>query len=161
MPRWSWAAAQAAAAHDWNDANIAWKGFDEGLALAQKEKRPDCLIVYTEWCPHCQQYAKVFHDPAVVEKAKRLVMVHVDQDKDKSLAQKYVPDGSYIPRTMFLAPDGTLATDVHAPRTQYVYFFDEKDPAAVLGGMDAALAKIAAPSKPSSPPTSGPGDKKP
>ena len=132
-------------AHDWNDGNVAWKGLDDGLALAQKDKKPVCLIVYTEWCPHCANYSKLFQDPKVVEKAKRFVMIHVDQDKDKERMKTYAPDGGYIPRTMFLAPDGTLAADVHTPNPKYQYFYDEKDPAALLAGMDAALAKLALP----------------
>jgi thiol:disulfide interchange protein len=135
--------AAPARAHDWNDAAIAWKSLDEALPLAKKEQKPVCLIVYTEWCPHCANYAKVFHDPKVVERSKQLVMVRVDQDKDKERTKAYAPDGGYIPRTLFLAPDGTLAPEVHAPRQQYKYFFDEKDPASVLAGMDAALAKLA------------------
>ena len=55
-------------AHDWNDKNIAWKSFDDGLAEAKKDKKPICLIVYTEWCPHCGNYSKVFADPKIVEK---------------------------------------------------------------------------------------------
>jgi thiol:disulfide interchange protein len=139
--------AGVAAAHDWNAAAIAWKPLDEGLALAKTEKKPVCLVVYTEWCPHCANYAKVFHDPKVVERAKRFVMIHVDQDKAKAETAKYAPDGGYIPRTLFLAPDGTLAADVHAPRDKYKYFYDESNPASVLAGMDAALAKLA-PAKP-------------
>jgi thiol:disulfide interchange protein len=135
--------AAPAGAHDWNDGAIAWKSLDDALPLAKKEQKPVCLIVYTEWCPHCANYAKVFHDPKVVAKAKHLVMVRVDQDKDKERTKAYAPDGGYIPRTLFLAPDGTLAPEVHAPRPQYKYFFDEKDPASVLAGMDAALAKLA------------------
>jgi thiol-disulfide isomerase/thioredoxin len=128
-------------AHDWNDAAIAWKGLDDGLAVAKKEKKPVCLVVFTEWCPHCKNYSAVFHDPKVVAKAKSFVMVRLDQDKARAETQKYAPDGGYIPRTIFLAPDGAVMADVHAPRPQYKYFYDEKDPASVLAGMDAALAK--------------------
>jgi thiol:disulfide interchange protein len=135
----------AHAAHDWNDGAVDWKPFDDGLALAKKEKKPVCLIVYTEWCPHCGNYSKVFHDPKVVEKAKKFVMIRVDQDKDKERMQKYAPDGGYIPRTVFLGPDGAIATDVRAPNPKFGYFYDEKDPASVLAGMDAALAKLATP----------------
>jgi hypothetical protein len=140
-------APRAALAHDWNEKGVAWKSLDDALAVAKKDKKPVCLVVYTEWCPHCANYSKVFHDPKVVEKAKQFVMVRLDQDKEKDRTGKYAPDGGYIPRTMFLGPDGTLATDVHAPRQQYQYFFDEKDPASVLAGMDAALAKFASAKK--------------
>jgi hypothetical protein len=42
---------------------------------------------------------------------------------------------------MFLTPDGKLDPDVHASRDQYKFFYDEKDAASVLAGMDAALKK--------------------
>jgi thiol:disulfide interchange protein len=144
------ALAAPAFAHDWNDANIAWKSLDDGLPLAKKEQKPICLIVFTEWCPHCKNYSQVFHDPKVVEKAKQFVMIHADQDKEKDKTAAYAPDGGYIPRTLFLNPDGTLNKDVHAPRPQYQYFYDEKDPVAVLAGMDEALKKPQA-SKPADP----------
>jgi protein-disulfide reductase (glutathione) len=136
------ALAAPAAAHDWNDGAIAWKPLDEALALAKREKKPVCLVVFTEWCPHCKNYAKVFHDPKVVETAKRLVMVRLDQDADKERAKAYAPDGGYIPRTIFLAPDGSPATSVHAPRDKYRYFYDENDPASVRAGMEKALATL-------------------
>lgn len=133
-------AGTAHAGGDWNDAQITWMSYDDGLAAAKKEKKPVLLIFYTEWCPHCTNYSKVFHDPKVVAKSKELVMVRLDADKNKELGQKYAVDGSYIPRTYFLAPDGTLS-DIHAPREQFKYFYDERNPASVLAGMDAALKK--------------------
>ena len=133
-------AGTAHAGGDWNDAEIKWVSYDDGLAAAKKEKKPVLLIFYTEWCPHCTNYSKVFHDPKVVAKSKELVMVRLDADKNKELGQKYAVDGSYIPRTYFLAPDGSLS-DIHAPREQFKYFYDERNPASVLAGMDAALKK--------------------
>ena len=132
----------AASAHDWNDGQVAWKDYEGGLAAAKKEKKPVCLIFYTEWCPHCKNFSQVFHDPKVVEKSKDFVMVHLDKDKNAELSKQYAPDGQYIPRTYFLGPDGKLDPDIHAPREQYKYFYDEKDPASVLAGMDEALKKL-------------------
>lgn len=131
----------AAAGGDWNDAQIQWRSLDEGLALAKKEKKPVCLIFYTEWCPHCTNYSKVFHDPKVVELSKKLVMVRVDGDKNKDLSKQYALDGSYIPRTYFLSPDGKVDDSIHAPRDRYKYFYNEHDPAEVLASMQAALKK--------------------
>ena len=70
-------------------------------------------------------------------------MVHVDVDTEPALAAKYAPDGGYVPRTYFIAPDGTLSADIHAPRPKFKYFYDEKDPSALLAGMDASLHKLA------------------
>src|SRR5262249_20035756 len=91
--------ASGSRAHDWNDAQVAWKDYEAGLAAAKKEKKPICLVFYTEWCPHCANYSHVFHDPKVVEKSKELVMVRLDKDKNAELSKQYAPDGEYIPRT--------------------------------------------------------------
>ena len=133
----------ARAGGDWNEGQVAWRGYDDGIAAAKKEKKPVCLVFYTEWCPHCGNYSKVFHDPKVVEKTKQFVMIRLDKDKNDEISRKYGPDGSgYIPRTYFLSSDGTLDPDIHAARDQYKYFYDEKDPASVLAGMDEALRKL-------------------
>jgi hypothetical protein len=131
----------AHAGGDWNDKGIAWQPYDKALATAKKEKKPICLVFYTEWCPHCTNYSKVFHDPKVVEKSKQFVMVRADKDKQAELSKQFAPDGEYIPRTYFLTPAGTLVPDVHAPREKFKYFYDENQPASVLAGMDAALTK--------------------
>jgi len=86
------------------------------LAAAKKEKKPICLIFYTEWCPHCANYSAVFHDPKVVDTTKRFVMIRLDKDKEAELSKKYAPDGEYIPRTYFLSSAGVLDADIHAPR---------------------------------------------
>jgi len=132
----------ARAGGDWNDPGIGWQTYEKGLESAKKERKPICLVFYTEWCPHCANYSKVFHDPQVVEKTKRFVMVRLDGDKNKELSKKYAPDGEYIPRTFFLTSAGDVDPDIHAPKDRYRYFYDEKDPKSVLAGMDAAIAKL-------------------
>lgn len=136
------APARVLAGGDWNDAKIAWKSYDDGLAEAKKSKKPVMLVFYTEWCPHCTNYSKVFHNEKVVEQSKQFVMVRIDNDKNKDLGKKYAPDGGYIPRTFFLSPDGTLDPEIHEQRDQYKYFYSESNPDSILGGMDRALAKL-------------------
>ena len=138
------APAAYAGAEDWNDKQITWKSYDDGLAEAKKDKRPICLIFYTSWCPHCANYSKVFSDPKVVEKSKAFVMIRLDADKNPDIGKKYSPDGGYIPRTFFLSPNGELDASLSEARAQYKYFYDEKDPASVLAGMDRALQRLAA-----------------
>src|SRR5207249_10571965 len=135
-------ATAALAGGDWNDKDVAWKSYEDGLAAAKKEKKPVCLIFYTEWCPHCANYSAVFHDPKVVDMTKRFVMIRLDKDKETDLSKKYAPDGEYIPRTFFLSSAGVLDADIHAPREQDKYFYDEKPPASVLAGMEEASKKL-------------------
>jgi thiol-disulfide isomerase/thioredoxin len=127
---------------DWNDAQIAWQPYDKGLVAAKEEKKPVCLVFFTEWCPHCKSYSAVFHDPKVVEQARRFTMIRLDKDKNAEISKKYAPDGEYIPRTYFLSSAGVLDPEIHAARDQYKYFYDERMPGSVLGGMDQAHKKF-------------------
>ena len=128
---------------DWNDKDIDWQPYEKGLETAAAKKKPVCLVFFTEWCPHCQNYSGVFHDAKVVDKSKKFVMIRLDKDKNAEISKKFAPDGEYIPRTYFLKSDGGLESSIHAPRDKYQYFYDEKDPAPLLAGMDAVLAKSA------------------
>jgi hypothetical protein len=132
----------AVAGGDWNEAGISWHAYDKGLETAKQEKKPVCLVVFTEWCPHCTNYSKVFHDPKIVEKAKQFVMIRVDKDKSPDISRKYAPDGEYIPRTFFLSSSGELAADIHEFREKFLYFYDENKPASLLIGMNQALKKF-------------------
>ncbi len=129
-------------AESWNAKQIDWQPYEAGLAKARATSKPICLIFYTGWCPHCGNYSRVFDDPRVVEAAKEFVMIRANADDESALASKYVKDGGYVPRTFFLAPDGTLDPEIHAPRPKFLYFYDERDPGSLLGGMQTALRKL-------------------
>jgi thiol:disulfide interchange protein len=126
----------------WNAAQIEWQPYEEGLAKAKAEGKPVCLVLSTSWCPHCRSYSHVFDDARVAERARDFVMIHLDADANEAINRQYSPDGVYIPRTFFLSPDGTLDPSLHAPRPRFQYFYDERDPSSVLGGMQAALTKL-------------------
>ena len=115
----------------------AWQAYNTELADALKIKQgqPNDNVKIAK----CETVV----DTSVAYLFGKSITFELDQDKDKERAKDYAPDGSYIPRTVFLASDGTLDKDIHAPRPQYQYFYDEKDPASIGAGMDAALAKLA------------------
>lgn len=127
---------------EWNSAQIDWQPYEAGLSRAKSTNTPVCLVISAGWCPHCKNYSHVFDDPRIVERAKHLVMIRIDSDKDFEAARKYVRDGSYVPRTFFLSPSGAPDYSIHAPRPQYAFFYDERDPASVLAGMTDAIAKL-------------------
>ena len=134
--------ATAHAGGDWNDKGISWQAYDAGLAKAKQDKKPVMLVVFTEWCPHCTNYSKLFHDAAVVEKSREFVMVRVDKDKQPEISKQNAPDGEYIPRTYFLSSDGVLDPALSAKRERYRYFSNESDPKDVLAAMDSELAQL-------------------
>jgi thiol:disulfide interchange protein len=135
-------AAAVPSGEGWNPAQIAWQPYEAGLRQAKDENKPVCLILSTTWCPHCKNFSHVFDDPRVVTSARSFVMVHLDADANEAIASRYVVDGSYIPRTFFLAPDGTLDGDIHAPRARSRFFYDERDPSSLLAAMDTAKKKL-------------------
>ena len=135
-------AGSALAGGDWNDGAVAWVAYEQGLEQAKESGKPVCLVFYTEWCPHCTAYARVFHDPQVVEKSKSFVMVRLNKDRRAELSERYAPDGQYIPRTYFLSSEGELDVTLDARREKYKYFYHESDPASLLAGMERALAKF-------------------
>jgi thiol:disulfide interchange protein len=131
-----------AGAENWNDDQIKWRSYEDGLKEAKQSGRPVCLIFYTTWCPHCANYSKLFSDPQVVEKAKSFVMIRVDNDKSADISNQYHPDGAYIPRTFFLSSSGQLDESLSEGRPSYKYFYNETDPTSILAGMDRALKKL-------------------
>jgi thiol:disulfide interchange protein len=126
------------AGESWGGAAIAWRTPDEGLAEARRANKPVMVVLYTSWCPHCRNFSQVFADPKVVEASKRFVMIRANSDEAEAFASKYAPDGNYIPRTLFLKPDGELRTDVVASGGRFKYFYDEKDSTPLLNAMAKA-----------------------
>jgi thiol:disulfide interchange protein len=131
---------QAAAAQPWGGGAIAWKSAADGLAAAKAAGKRALVVVSAEWCGHCRNYARVFSDPRVVDKARSFEMIRLDADRDP-MAARFAVDGGYVPRTFFLRPDGTIDTEIHAARAQYRYFYDEHDPGPLLAAMSRALAR--------------------
>ena len=141
-PATSRARAAAAAGETWNAAQIDWQPYEAGLAKAKELKKPVCLVLFTNWCPHCRNYSHVFEDARIVERARQFVMIHLNADEEQDVAGRYAPDGGYVPRTFFLGPDGAVDPDIHAPRPKFLYFYDEKNAAPLLAAMDTAVAKL-------------------
>lgn len=123
----------------WNDAQIPWRTFEEGMQEASASNKPVALIFFTVWCGHCKNFMHVFEDPRIVRRSRDYVMIRLDKDKNRELSKKYAPDGEYIPRTYILRSDGTLRDDIHAKRDKFKFFYDEKDPADVLSALDRGI----------------------
>jgi thiol:disulfide interchange protein len=131
-----------AVTQNWNDAQIHWVSFDEGLKAAKKTNKPVCLIFFTTWCPHCTNYSKLFSNPALVSKSQSFVMIRIDRDKNRDLSKRYSLDGEYIPRTYFFSPNGTVDPSLMEGHDDYKYLYTEDDPRSILAGMDRALKKF-------------------
>jgi len=122
---------------DWNEAQIRWYSFNDGLREAQATGRPILAVFFAEWCPHCLGHSRLFRNPQIVRLSQALVMVKVDGDRYPEISARYAPDGAYIPRTMVLGSDGRVITSLHGSSAKYRYFLNyetEEELAGIMRG---------------------------
>lgn len=103
---------------------IAWRSWESALSAAQSEGKSICVVVYTDWCPRCKELAPVFSLPAIVSAAEGLLMVRQDQDaKPAWLKDQLGAYGGYVPRILFVGPDGKVREDIQSGHPRYPYFY--------------------------------------
>lgn len=130
-----------APANGWGD-EIAWRGLSEGLDEAKRERMPLMLVVHTSWCSKCKKLkASTFRDQKLHELSEQFVMINIDQDAEPN-ALDYAPDGDYIPRVVFLDPDGKVDAELKNSRpSRFSYFYMPQDD--LIGTMQKALERHA------------------
>ena len=97
-------AATTAAQHAGDE--IEWlTDLDAALAKSKETGRPVMVDFFATWCPPCKMLdAQTYSDSRVIEASKNWIMVRIDVDKNKALAQQY--QISSIPTIVVLQPDG-------------------------------------------------------
>ncbi len=96
----------------WNGAEINWRTMQGGVKEATSTGKTVVLVFHASWCSACKKYREVFKDPAIVEATRSYVMVLVDVDKDPTANGAFAPDGTYVPRTLFITPEGDVRSDL-------------------------------------------------
>jgi thiol:disulfide interchange protein len=131
-------AAAPAGKLDWGD-QVKWHGWPEAQALARAEGKAIGLVVYADWCEHCQALAPVFASAPVAAAASQLVMVRQDQDaRPDWLVPLLEPYGSYLPRVLFFAPDGSVRRELTSGHPRYPYFYAPMVQSRLVANMRAA-----------------------
>ncbi len=124
------------AAENWNGAEIAWKDMREGVKQATATGKTAIMVLHAEWCSACKKYRNVFKDPGIVAMSSDYVMILVDVDKDPTTNGAFSPDGTYVPRTLFITPDGDVRSDlVGKSDPEHPHTIDSKSPDELLGLM--------------------------
>ncbi|MEQ1670709.1 MAG: thioredoxin family protein [Hyphomicrobium sp.] len=139
-----------------NGAEINWRDPRSGIYEASTSGKPVIMVMHATWCPSCKRYRAVFNDPAIVAASKDFVMILVDVDKEKQINGAFSPDGTYVPRTLFIDADGDVSTKFVGRDPQYPHTIDVDKPDELLALMLKAKASgFGAPTKSDAPQKEG------
>ncbi|MGH1346751.1 MAG: thioredoxin family protein [Nannocystales bacterium] len=118
---------------------IPWEPLEGALAHAKAEGMPIMLVVHASWCKRCKELKPAFSDSEIETLSQRFIMVNADQDEQPE-ALKYAPDGEYIPRVVFISPQGVQdLTLTNEARERHRHFYTPGDDLA--GVMRKALSR--------------------
>ena len=131
----------------WNGSGIAWRDIGSGIKESVKTGKPVIMVFHAPWCSACKKYRSVFKDPEIVKAARGFVMILIDADADKYASGAFQPDGSYVPRTIFLDSEGNVRKEYHGSDPEHAYSIDVDGPAELL----ALMRKAQSMSRPSQP----------
>lgn len=125
-------------ASEWNGAEINWRDGRSGIYEASKTGRPVLMVFHATWCSVCKRFRQVFKDPAIVAASHDFVMILVDADAEKELNGAFSPDGSYVPRTLFIDSEGNVSDKLVGSDPQYPHSIDVDKPDELLALMKKA-----------------------
>ena len=145
-------AATAEHAGVFNGAEINWRDSKSGIYEASKTGKPVLMVFHATWCSACKQYRSVFKDPGIVAATKDFVMILVDADKEKEINGAFSPDGTYVPRTLFIDSAGNVSESLVGTDPKFPHTIDAENPAELLALMNKAKASGFGPTVPSSAP---------
>lgn len=128
-------------AEEWNAPQIAWQSIGDGIRLSTRTGKPVIMVFHATWCSSCKRYRELFKDPGIVAAARDFVMILIDAEKDKVANGAFAPDGTYVPRTLFLNSEGDVQEEIRgASDPQYPHTIDASSPAELLSLMRKAKA---------------------
>jgi protein-disulfide reductase (glutathione) len=134
------AAARAGAPHAdlFNGSEINWRDPKAGIYEASNTGRPVIMVFHATWCAACKRYRTIFKDAGIVAASKDFVMILVDVDQEKQINGAFSPDGTYVPRTLFIDPDGNVSDKLVGQDPQYPHTIDVDKPDELLALMKKA-----------------------
>jgi protein-disulfide reductase (glutathione) len=125
-------------ADEWNGAEINWRDARSGIYESSKTGRPVIMVFHATWCSVCKRFREVFKDPAIVAASRDFVMILVDADKEKEVNGAFQPDGSYVPRTLFIDSEGNVSDKIIGSDPKYPHSVDVEKPDELLALMKKA-----------------------
>lgn len=129
----------------WNGAQIEWRDIKTGIFEASNSGKTAIMVFHAPWCTACKRYREIFKDPGVVAASKKFVMILIDADADKMANGAFSPDGTYVPRTLFLNSEGDVLTQYVGKDPKFPHTIDVDNPDELRNLMLKASGSSATP----------------
>ncbi|CAG9112578.1 hypothetical protein JYU34_005044 [Plutella xylostella] len=123
--------------------NYIWAGsLESGVQMAANHKMPAMIIIYKPLCPACKNLKpKIAGSQEIQTLSKHFVMINLEEGAEAPKTPSYAPDGNYVPRILFLSPEGLIDQDIYNENgsNQHKYFYSR--PEQIAQSMKKALEK--------------------
>lgn len=110
--------------------NLKWEtSLEAGLKKIKTTRRPGMLIVHRSWCGACRGLKPKFEASKDIEMLSNGFVLISLVDDSQPKEKKYMPDGDYVPRILFINPQGIVMTEVinEEGSTDYKYFYSDAE----------------------------------
>jgi len=126
--------------------NIKWVSLKEGQRLSKELNKPAMIVIHKTWCRACKALKPRFAaNNEITKLSNDFIMINVEDDEEPKNAE-FKPDGGYIPRIIFMDPNGQVMTEQTNPNsTQWKYFYGETG--SILEAMKVVSQKFDGPKK--------------
>jgi thiol-disulfide isomerase/thioredoxin len=116
-----------------------WYSLAEAREVAAASNRNMLVYVYADWCARCRELEPVIQGPEIMGASTDLIHVRHNSDNDDGTwLRQYAYDyDSYVPRVLFLRPDGTRMQLV-SDHPNYPLFYSTDMTARLLSNIEAA-----------------------
>lgn len=105
---------------------INWVTYEDGLEKMKKSGKWMLLLIHKTWCGSCKALKpKLADSKEFAEMSRHFVMVNTE-DEEEPKGSQFVVDGEYIPRVLFLNPEGKVIEAIwnegtKHPQVKYYY----------------------------------------
>lgn len=113
--------------------------------MAKEKRKPAMIVFHKPWCRACKALRPRFANSKEIENMSLdFVMISVEED-DLPKSSDLSPDGSYIPRILFMDPEGKMLNEVVNKKgnRQYKYYYTEAS--AIVDSMKSVLKQTTLP----------------
>lgn len=122
--------------------NLKWEtNLEAGLQKILTKQKPGMIIIHKTWCGACRNLKPKFEASLEISNLSGgFVMISLG-DENQPQDVKYMPDGDYVPRVIFLDPQGAVLVEVinEEGSSDYKYFYSDAE--TIAKSMKTVLKK--------------------